>query len=166
MDANDSKITTRDQALRRCEELIGRYLSLKIKSHRNSNLAQFTSLVLTAITPVLLLIPSSGETVKVLAAATSAGAAISTGLLSIYGWRETYIRSGYTYHALDSEMNRYLTRSSDDYAKLDEEKAAQNFAKRIEELYMAEVSDWRSEMQRIEQQRLQKQASDTGDDPE
>ena len=59
---------------------------------------------------------------KILAATTSAGAAISTSLLSIYGWRETYVQSGYTYHALESEMNRYLTQASDDYANYDKEK--------------------------------------------
>jgi hypothetical protein len=142
-----------DIALERCESLLKHYFRLKMESHNRSSLTQFASLFLTAITPVLLLIPIDGQYVKILAAATSAGAAISTGLLSIYGWRETYLRSGYTYHALESEMNRYLTQASDDYANLEKEKAAQNFSKRIEEIYMAEVTDWRSEMQRIEQKR-------------
>jgi len=150
METNDN---TRDIALKRCKDLLDHYLGLKKKSHNRSTRTQIASLVLTAITPVLLLIPNNGGWVKILAATTSAGAAISTSLLSIYGWRETYVRSGYTYHALESEMNRYLTQASDDYANYDKEKAAQNFAKRIEELYMAEVTDWRSQMQRIEQQR-------------
>ena len=142
-----------DIALNRCKSLLGHYLRLKVKSYNQSSIAQFSSLFLTAITPVLLLIPIDGQYVKILAAATSAGAAVSTGLLFIYGWQETYLRSGYTYHALESEMNRYLAQSSDDYTNLGEEKAAQNFSKRIEEIYMAEVTDWRSEMQRIEQKR-------------
>lgn len=148
MDRSDN---IRDIALKRCNDLLEHYLRLKMKSQSRSSTTQFASLVLTAITPVLLLIPTNGEYVKILAAATSAGAAISTGLLSIYGWRETYVRSGYAYHALESEMNRYLTQASDHYANFDKEKATQNFSKRIEEIYMAEVADWRSEMQRIEQ---------------
>jgi hypothetical protein len=152
-----------DIALKRCQDLLEQYFRLKMKSYKRSSRTQLASLVLTAITPVLLLIPISGEYVKLLAAATSVGAAISTGLLSIYGWRETYVRSGYTYHALESEMNRYLTQASDDYANLDKEKAAQNFSKRIEEIYMAEVTDWRSEMQRIEQQRPRNGNNDTND---
>ena len=157
---------TEDHALERCQNLKKHYRSLKRDAHEKSNIAQFASLVLTVITPVLLLIPINGEYVKILAATTSAGAAISTGLLSIYGWRETFIRSGYTYHALDSEMNRYLTQASDDYANLDKEKAAQIFAKRIEELYMAEVTDWRSEMKRIEQRRRRNRNNEISNEPE
>jgi hypothetical protein len=161
----DTNYNTRDLALKRCETLIDHYLRLKRESHKLSSRTQIASLVLTAITPVLLLIPTNGEYVKILAAATSAGAAISTGLFSIYGWRETYLRSGYTYHALESEMNRYLTQASDDYANLEEEKAAQNFSKRIEEIYMVEVTDWRSEMQRIEQKRPNNVNNVTNDEP-
>jgi hypothetical protein len=62
-------------------------------------------------------------------------------------------------------MNRYLTHASDDYANLEEEKAAQNFSKRIEEIYMAEVTDWRSEMQRIEQKRPNNVNNATNDEP-
>jgi hypothetical protein len=157
-------MNTSDIALKRCKELSDHYFRSKMESHNRSSRSQLASLVLTAITPVLLLIPNSGEYVKNLAAAASAGAAISTGLLSIYGWRETYVRSGYTYHALESEMNRYLTKASDDYANLDEEKAAQNFSKRINEIYMAEVTDWRSEMLRIEQKRLNSGNNGTEDE--
>ena len=161
MDTSNNK---RDIGLKRCESLLDHYLRLKKEAHNRSSQTQFASLFLTAITPVLLLLPIDGQYVKILAA-TSAGAAISTGLLSIYGWQETYLRTGYTYHALESEMNRYLTQASDDYANLDEEKAAQNFSKRIEEIYMAEVTDWRSEMQRIEQKRPNDVNNGTNDEP-
>ena len=163
MDTNDN---TRDLALNRCQTLIDHYLESKKTSHILSDRTQFASLVLTAITPVLLLMPINGDHVKILAALTSTGAAISTGLLSIYGWKETYIRSGYTYHALESEKNRYLTQASDDYANLEEEKAARNFSKRIEEIYMVEVTDWRSEMQRIEQKRPNNVKNVTNDEPQ
>ena len=161
MDTSNNK---RDIGLKRCESLLDHYLRLKKEAHNRSSQTQFASLFLTAITPVLLLLPIDGQYVKILAA-TSAGAAISTGLLSIYGWQETYLRTGYTYHALESEMNRYLTQASDDYANLDEEKAAQNFSKRIGEIYMAEVTDWRSEMQRIEQKRPNDVNNGTNDEP-
>ena len=162
MDTSNNK---RDIGLKRCESLLDHYLRLKKEAHNRSSQTQFASLFLTAITPVLLLLPIDGQYVKILAAATSAGAAISTGLLFIYGWQETYLRSGYTYHALESEMNRYLTQASDNYANLGEEKAAQNFSKRIEEIYMAEVTDWRSEMQRVEQKRPNDVNNGTNDEP-
>lgn len=154
MDTSESK---RDIALKRSIELSERYLKFKLKSHERSCQTQFASLFLTVITPVLLLIPINEQYVKILAAATSAGAAISTGLLSIYGWRETYLRNGYTYHALVSERYLFLTKASDDYANLDEEKAAQKFSKRTEKIYMTEVTDWQAEMQRIKQERPDKE---------
>lgn len=150
-------MTTHEIALERCNQLIKQYGDWKKNNRKKSDLAQLAALILTAITPVLLLLPWSH--VKILAAATSAGAAIATGLLSIYGWRENYIRYGYTWHALQTEKYRYLTHASEDYlngANSDEEKAAQNFAKRIEQLVMAEVADWRAEMQRVEQQLRQR----------
>lgn len=140
-------------ALGRCIELMKRYLGSKKKNHALSDGAQVITLILTVITPVLLLLPFDGQRVKIFAAATSALAAISTGWLSICGWRETYLRSGYTYHVLNSEMNRYLAQASDDYVNPDRERAAQNFSRRIEEIYMAEVNDWRSALERIEQKR-------------
>ncbi len=142
--------TTHQIALARCNCLIDRYLLWKKENHEKSNQAQHVALILTAITPVLLLIP--WDYVKILAAVTSAGAAIATGLLAIYGWRENYIRYGYLWHALQTEKYRYLTHTTKYYPDSDEEKAAQNFAKRIEQLVMAEVTDWRAEMQRVEQQ--------------
>ena len=146
--------TTHQIALARCEELIERYLGWKKENHTKSDRAQVAALILTAITPVLLLIPAEDMVgyVKIIAAATSAGAAVATGLLAVYGWRENYIRYGYTWHALQSEKYRYLTHATQDYQDKDEEEAAETFAKRVEELVMAEVNDWRSEMQRIEQQ--------------
>lgn len=143
----------REVVLARCNCLMARYLRWKQNNHEKSDQAQRAALVLTAITPVLLLIP--WEHVNILAAATSAAAAIATGLLHIYGWRDNYIRYGYTWHALQTEKYRYLTHATGDYPADDEEKAAQNFAKYVEELVMAEVTDWRSEMLRIEQEKRQ-----------
>jgi hypothetical protein len=137
-------------AVARCNCLIDRYLRWKKKNHEKSDQAQRAALILTAITPVLLLVP--WDYVNILAAATSARVAIATGLLHIYGWRENYIRYGYTWHALQTEKYRYLTHATKDYPEDDREKAAQTFARRIEQLVMAEVTDWRSEMQRIEKQ--------------
>ena len=142
---------TRDIALARCDCLIDQYLRWKKENLRNSNRAQRAALIFTAITPVLLLIP--WDYVNLLGAAASAMAAIATGLLAISSWRENYIRYGYVWHALQSERYRYLTHATEEYSDSDkEEKAARNFASRIEQLVMAEVTDWQALMERVEQQ--------------
>jgi hypothetical protein len=159
-DLLDDGKTTHENALALCDCLIHQYLRWKKRNHLKSNLAQYTALILTAITPVLLLIPVNsehGEYVKLLAAAASAVAAIATGLLAISGWRENFIRYGYVWHALQTEKCRYLTRATKEYAVSDvndkaqkKETAARYFARNIEQLVMAEVTDWRALMQDVE----------------
>lgn len=145
---NDDGKTLHEIALARCNCLIERYYGWKKDNHEKSVRAQRTALIFTAITPVLLLIP--WDYMRLVAASTSAIAAIATGLLAISGWRENYIRYGYTWHALQTEKYRYLTHATAEYSDCDEETATRNFANRIEQLVMAEVTDWRTEMQRLE----------------
>ena len=142
--------STRELALARCNCLMERYLRWKKENHKKSNRAQYAALILTAITPVLLLIPSNNipsDYVRLVAAAASALAAIATGFLAINGWRDNYIRYGSTWHALQTEKYLYLTHAMPEYSS-DEEKAARNFASRIEHLVMDEVTNWQALMQR------------------
>jgi hypothetical protein len=144
--------TTRQIALARCNCLIDLYLRWKKQNLWKSNLAQRAALIFAAITPVLLLIPWNNVNVKLIGAAVSAMAAIATGLLAISSWRENYIRYGYVWHVLQSERYLYLTHATEEYSDSNEEKAARNFASRIEQLVMAEVTDWQALMERVEQQ--------------
>jgi hypothetical protein len=150
MDINCSELsgterTPHEIALARCDCLMDRYLRWKLENHKKSVLAQRVALVLTSLTPVLLLLP--WEYVNILAAAASALAAIATGYLAISGWRENFVRYGYTWHALQNEKFLYLTRAADVYSFDDDEVAARHFHNRIEQLVMAEVTDWRTYMQ-------------------
>jgi hypothetical protein len=147
--------STHEIALARCNCLIDQYLLWKKKNLWKSNLAQCAVLILTAITPVLLLSSWPWDKVvgvNLLGAALSATAAIATGLLAITGWRENYIRYGYVWHALQSEKYRYLTHATEEYSDCDQEKDASTFANRVEQLVMAEVTDWQALMERVEQQ--------------
>jgi hypothetical protein len=144
--------STREIALARCNCLIDLYLRWKKQNLWKSNLAQRAALIFTAITPVLLLIQWNNVNVKLTGAATAAIAAIATGFLAISNWRENYIRYGYVWHALQCEKYRYLTHATEEYSDCSEEKAARNFASRIEQLVMAEVTDWQALMERVEQQ--------------
>ncbi len=138
--------TTDEIALQRCDCLIDQYLVWKKENHLKSRLAQGVALVCTAVIPVILLL-SSGGSVKIVGAAFSALAAIATGLLTINGWRENFIRYGYIYHWLQIEKFLYIAHATNEY---DSEKATKNFVKRIEGLVMLDVTEWRTEMQRIE----------------
>jgi hypothetical protein len=150
---DEDKKSTRELALARCNCLMERYLRWKGDNHKKSNRAQYAALILTAVTPVLLLIPSNyvpSDYVRLAAAAASAVAAIATGLLAINGWRDNYLRYGSTWHALQTEKYLYLTHAAPDYSG-DEEKAARTFAYRIEQLVKDEVTRWQGLMERSDQ---------------
>ena len=135
-------------ALDRCDCLIQQYLTWKKENHRRSTRAQGVALVFTAVIPVILLLP--WPYVNIVGAAFSAVAAIATGLLAINGWRENFIRYGYIYHMLQVEKYLYKAQATKEYPDDDPQKATRNFVKRIEGLVTLDVTEWRTEMQRIE----------------
>lgn len=135
-------------SLDRCDCLIQQYLSWKKKNHRRSTLAQGVALVCTGVIPVILLLPWNYA--KIVGAALSAVAAIATGLLAINGWRENFIRYGYIYHMLQVEKYLYKAQATKEYSENDPPKATRNFVKRIEGLVTLDVTEWRTEMQRID----------------
>jgi uncharacterized protein DUF4231 len=137
-----------NEAMSRCDALISRYLTDKIKFHRQSNWAQVFALIFTAITPVLLVIPQPWqELTRVLATASTSIATVATGVLAAFRWQESFIRCGYTFHLLESEKFQFQ-RGSGQYAGLDEAAATKMFSARVEELVLNEVKDWRSQMVR------------------
>jgi hypothetical protein len=142
---------TADQvAMERCDCLIQEYLRWKKENHRRSTQAQGFALISTAVIPVILLLP--WKSANIVGAAFSALAAIATGLLAINGWRENFIRYGYIYHMLQVEKFLYLAHASTDYPDNDSQKATKNFVRRIEGLVTLDVTEWRTEMKRIEDQ--------------
>ncbi len=140
---------TPDQtALNRCDCLIDQYLAWKKKNHKRSMQFQGIALIFTAVVPVILLL--EWKYAKIVGAAFSAIAAIATGLLSINGWRENFIRYGYIYHMLQVEKYLFKARATKEYPDNDTQKATRNFVKRVEGLVTLDVTEWRTEMQRIE----------------
>lgn len=136
-------------AMDRCDCLIQQYLDWKEKNHKKSTWAQGSALVFTAAIPVILLVQL--EYVNIIGAALSALAAISTGLLAINGWRENFIRYGYIFHMLQVEKYLYKAQATREYPDDDPQKATRNFVKRIEGLVTLDVTEWRTEMQRIDE---------------
>lgn len=147
---DDDENPTHQIALARCNCLMDRYLRWKKRNHLYSDIAQGVALVFTAITPVVLLMGDGNGDVKILGAATAAIATVATGLLNFTDWRDNYVRYGHTWHLLQIEKYRYLTGTTKVYRSFeDKEEAAKKFAERIEKMLMAEVADWRAEMERI-----------------
>jgi hypothetical protein len=137
------------KTMERCEFLRNQYWGWKIQNMRWSIRVQAAALIFTAAVPVVLLF--QGDYVKIVGSGLSALAAIATGLLAINGWRENFIRYGYIYHRLDVEKSLYEARATKEYPADNPKEAAKNFAKRIEGLVMMDVTEWRAEMQRIEE---------------
>ena len=135
-------------ALDRCDCLIQQYLNWKRENHQWSNRAQAIALVFTSSIPVILLLP--WDYVNIVGATFSAIAAIATGFLAIYGWRENFIRYGYIYHMLQVEKYLYKAQATKDYPDNDPQKATRNFVQRIEGLVTLDVTEWRTKMQRLE----------------
>jgi hypothetical protein len=136
-------------SLDRCDCLIQQYLAWKKENHQKSTWAQGVALVATAIIPVILLLP--WRYVNIVGAAFSTLAAIATGLLAINGWRENFIRYGYIYHMLQVEKFLYKAHATNEYPDKEPDKATKNFVKRVEGLVTLDVTEWRTEMQRIDE---------------
>ncbi len=136
-------------ALDRCNCLIDQYLRWKKKNHMLSSIAQAVALIFTAAIPVVLLLP--WRYVNIVGAAFSAVAAVATGLLTIGGWRENFTRYGYIYHMLQVEKYLYLVHATTEYPDDDQKESDRNFVKRMEGLVTLDVTEWRTEMQRIEE---------------
>lgn len=143
----ESKAPIEEIILARCNCLIDQYLRWKIENHQRYIRVQGAALIFIAATPVVLLIP--WPHINIVGAALAALAAIATGLLAINGWRENFIRYGYIYHMLQIEKYLYLAQATREYRDADFQNAVRDFAKRIEGLVTLDVTEWRTEMQRV-----------------
>ena len=136
----------RDLALDRCEKLIDWYDKTKRLQRIAYQGFEVAAIVLSGLTPILILWSNLCEVLQALPAAL---AGIAIGLLGIFQWRANYVRFGYVCEALKSEKLKFETRTTADYdTKLDEHKALGHFVTRMEALVMSEVTDWRGQMQK------------------
>jgi hypothetical protein len=153
MSNQNASPTPREIAIKRCQENIDWYEKAKTRHMFAYQFFQVSALVLSGLTPVLILWTGLPELFKALPAAL---AAIATGLLGIFQWKDSYIRFGYTSEALKSERVKFETRTTKLYgAELDDHEVLNNFITRIENLVMSETSDWRSQLQKAGEDRNQ-----------
>ena len=136
----------RGLALTQCQQHINWYDKAKDRQRIAYQSFQVAAIVLSGLTPILIL---WSDLSKVLQALPAALAAIAIGLLGIFQWRANYVRFSYVCEALKSERLKFETRTTADYdMKLDEHEALGNFVTRMEALVMSEVTDWRGQMQK------------------
>lgn len=145
-DDNPPDSSARERALARCQRLIRWYTKEKRRQRLAYQTFQVAAILLSGVTPILIL---WSDVPDVWTALPAALAAIATGLLGIFQWKENYVRFAYVSEALQSEKNKFLTRTTTDYDKsLSEYEALSIFVTRVESLVMSEVSDWRGQMRK------------------
>jgi hypothetical protein len=82
---------------------------------------------------------------KALQALPAAFASVAASLNAVFRWRENWSLRSHTCEALKRELLKFRSRASEEYdAGLDDQKALSNFVKRVEQLSMNELSEWRA----------------------
>jgi hypothetical protein len=142
MDLPEDDITSRrNVAIDDCQLMINWYEKNKRIPRRFYYTSQTSIIVLTALTPVLILWTDLPKPFQALPAAL---ASIAAGLSAVFRWRENWVLRAHTSEALKRELVKFKARASENYsAALDQQKALDNFVNRIENLSMNEVSEWR-----------------------
>jgi hypothetical protein len=126
-------------AVKRAEEQIHWYTKYSIWAGVLYRAFQTLAVVLSAVTPVLILWTDLSP---VLQALPAAAAAISAALVGIYGWQDNKARFAFTGEALKSELVQYETKTG--RYKGSAEQALDRFVTRIERIGMDETTEWRT----------------------
>jgi hypothetical protein len=126
-------------AVERAGEQIRWYTKNSVWSGILYRVFQTLAVVLSAITPVLILWTDLSPALQALPAAA---AAISAALVGIYGWQENKARFAFTGEALKSELVQYETRTG--RYRGSAEDALDRFVTRVEQIGMDETSQWRT----------------------
>jgi len=134
-----------DVALKRCEGMIEWYDRSRNRARLWYRGFQTAIILLTGITPLLILWGPDGVP-RWLQAGPPAIAALCAAMIAAYHWREDWVRYTVTAELLRSEKFKYRTRTTPQYAiGLPEPVALDNFMRRIEAVAASEVADWRNQ---------------------
>jgi hypothetical protein len=121
-----------------CKRQLEWYERMKHRSRTAYQVLQVASIGLGALTPVLILVTDQ----KLLQASVAAIAAVITGLLATFRWRDNYVRFAYTAELLKAELFQFETRTSERYRpSVSEQESLENFVKAVTEMTRSEVAD-------------------------
>jgi hypothetical protein len=131
----------RQLALDDCQLMITWYDKNKRTVRTLFYISQVCIIVLSALTPVLILWSNLPKPLQALPAAV---ASVCAALNAVFRWRENWVLRAHASEALKRELLKFKTRTSEEYrADLDDQQALANFVARVESLSMNELSEWR-----------------------
>jgi hypothetical protein len=130
-------------ALERCHHMIQWYERSRVRAGRAYRLFETSIIVLSALTPVLIL---SAAVPTLLQAVPPAIAGLFATLIATYRWREDWIRYTVAAETLRSELVKFSTRTTADYSvRLPLGAALDTFVARMESVAASEIAEWRSQ---------------------
>jgi hypothetical protein len=125
----------------RYDTLIKFYEGDRKKKGKQAFQLQISTIVLSGLTPILILC----DIPKPLQALPSALAGVSAALYGTLRPRDSYVRVTYVLEALKSEKFKFETRTTQDYSRdLDDYRVLENFVIKMESLVASEISSWRT----------------------
>jgi hypothetical protein len=134
----------REKALKYCKEQIEFYEGVKRHNRLAFQVAQVLTIVLSGITPVLILM---GDLSAPLQALPPALVTMIVGLSGIFQWKENYLRFASASEALKGELLRFETRTSEEYkSSLKGSTALDHFVTRVANIVVSETGEWRTLM--------------------
>jgi Protein of unknown function (DUF4231) len=141
MDNSGNDIAERRKlAMRRYAELLHWYERSRNRSRCLFYLFQTLVIVLSGITPILIIYTD----LKLIQAIPPALASVLAGLMGVYQFNEHWLRRSSAAEALKTECIKFETRSGKDYLEtLSESQIIQSFVLRIEGIQADAVSQWR-----------------------
>lgn len=139
------KENRRKHALERCQTLIEWYEKFKRRQQLAYEISHGAIIVLSGLTPILILWEDVSAPLKALPPAL---VAVLIGLSGAFQWKENYLRFALASEALQSERVKFLTRTTRAYnATVSDDLAIQNFVSQIERIAIREAAEWRGLMQ-------------------
>ncbi|HOT06885.1 MAG: hypothetical protein A4E45_00074 [Methanosaeta sp. PtaB.Bin039] len=152
----------RNRALAFCDNHIQRYENLKWRSGKGYYYLSIITILLSSLIPVILLTQNNlynnmilkyiSTNSTLISATFSAVIAITTGILTLYQWRENYPRYSYTLQRLKNEKAKFETMKIEEGAEGD--KLINKFINDLDGILLGEVIEWRSLMSKIKEDDL------------
>jgi hypothetical protein len=135
-----------------CDDWIDWYEEHKRKSRIQMQVFQTSAIMLSGLTPVLVILQTLAEDYQswrifltILIALFPASVAVITGLDSVFHWKDNYLRFAQACETLKNEKKKYLSRTTQRYSQNhSDHQALTNFVLRITQVVIKETEDWRS----------------------
>ena len=143
----DDTLERKKFAIEACEKHIDWFAKHKTEARLLYQSSQVAIIALGALTPVLIMIsdavsPSIPKWLQALPAAISS---IVAGLSAVFHPRENWESRAVALEALQSELFKFKTRTSEFYTpEIDLQRALDNFVQRVDRINQEELGNWRN----------------------